>query len=51
MTNGVVVIPQEKVEQVIEMLPGIVEADERVKEDVVKGMTVHEAFKKHRGQG
>jgi regulator of RNase E activity RraA len=47
--NGVVVIPQEKVLEVISMLPGLVEADERVKEDVGKGMTVQEAFKKHRG--
>jgi regulator of RNase E activity RraA len=48
-TNGVVVIPQSKVAKVIEMLPGLVGADDRVKEDVARGVTVQEAFKKHRG--
>jgi len=47
--NGVVVIPQGKVAKVIEMLPGLVAADDRVKEDVSKGMAVREAFLKHRG--
>lgn len=47
--NGVVVIPQEQVAEVIKLLPHLVEADERVKEDVKEGMTVQEAFKKHRG--
>jgi regulator of RNase E activity RraA len=47
--NGVIVIPQDKVGDVISMLPALVEADDRVKEDVKKGMTVQEAFKKHRG--
>jgi len=31
------------------MLPGLVGADDRVKEDVARGVTVQEAFKKHRG--
>lgn len=48
--NGVIVIPLEKVDQVIEMLPRLMEADDKVKEDVAKGMTVQEAFKKHRGR-
>ena len=47
--NGVVIIPQNLVTKVIEMLPDLMEADDRVKEDVAKGMTVQEAFKKHRG--
>lgn len=47
--NGVVVIPQDKVAEVISMLPALIEADDRVKEEVRKGMTVQEAFKKHRG--
>lgn len=47
--NGVVVIPQDKVDNVISMLPALIEADDRVKEDVKKGLTVQEAFKKHRG--
>ncbi len=48
-TNGVVIIPQSKVAKVIEMLPGLVGADDRVKEVVATGVTVQEAFKKHRG--
>jgi hypothetical protein len=49
--NGVVIIPQEKVLEVIDMLPKLMEADDKVKEDVAKGMTVKEAFKLHRGWG
>jgi hypothetical protein len=45
-----VIIPQGKVAKVIEMLPGLVGADDRVKEDVTQGVIVQEAFKKHRGQ-
>ncbi|KAH8599622.1 ribonuclease E inhibitor RraA/Dimethylmenaquinone methyltransferase [Bisporella sp. PMI_857] len=48
-SNGVIIIPQDKVAEVVEMLPRLVEADDRVKEDVLKGITVQEAFKKHRG--
>lgn len=44
------IIPQGKVAKVIEMLPGLVGADDRVKEDVTQGVIVQEAFKKHRGQ-
>lgn len=46
--NGVVVIPQDKVSAVLELLPKLTSADDKVKEDVLKGMTVHEAFKLHR---
>lgn len=46
--NGVIVIPKEKVGDVVEMLPKLVQADDRVKEEVKNGMTVKEAFKKHR---
>jgi len=49
-TNGVVIIPRDKISDVLEMLPLLVEADDRVKADVLEGMTVQEAFKKHRGQ-
>lgn len=49
VTNGVVIIPREHIDEVVSMLPGLVEADDRVKEDVSKGMTVEEAFQKHRG--
>ena len=48
-TNGVVVIPQDRVAEVVLILPGLVEADDRVKMDVSKGVSVQEAFKKHRG--
>lgn len=47
-TNGVIVIPQDRVADVVDLLPQLVEADDRVKEDVLKGMTVTDAFKKHR---
>jgi regulator of RNase E activity RraA len=46
--NGVVVIPQDKVSAVLELLPKLTSADDKVKEDVLKGMTVFEAFKIHR---
>ncbi|KAI5467761.1 ribonuclease E inhibitor RraA/Dimethylmenaquinone methyltransferase [Mariannaea sp. PMI_226] len=46
--NGVVVIPKDKVSAVLELLPKITAADEKVKEDVLKGATVFEAFKRHR---
>lgn len=47
--NGVIIIPKDKVSELVSMLPGLVEADDRVKEDVEKGMAVQEAFKRHRG--
>ena len=48
-TNGVVIIPQDKVTQVLELLPKLIAADEKVKNDVLKGETVYAAFKLHRG--
>ncbi|EGR46878.1 uncharacterized protein TRIREDRAFT_65480 [Trichoderma reesei QM6a] len=47
--NGVVIIPRDKVDQVLDLLPGLVAADIKVKEDVARGMPVYEAFKLHRG--
>lgn len=47
--EGVVVIPQDLVEQVIELMPQLVEADDKVKADVEAGSSVQEAFRKHRG--
>ncbi|ESZ99373.1 putative protein dlpA [Sclerotinia borealis F-4128] len=47
--NGVVIIPHEKIADVISMLPGLVAADDHVKDEVKQGMSVQEAFKKHRG--
>jgi regulator of RNase E activity RraA len=46
--NGVVAIPQGKVDEVLELLPMLVEADEKVMQDVEQGVTVQEAFKRHR---
>ncbi|QSZ34700.1 hypothetical protein DSL72_007555 [Monilinia vaccinii-corymbosi] len=46
--NGIVIIPRAKVADVISILPSLVGADDRVKEEVKKGMSVREAFKKHR---
>lgn len=46
--NGVVVIPQDKVSQVLELLPRLTAADDKVKEDVLKGVSVYDAFKTHR---
>ena len=47
--EGVVVIPQEELDAVIDILPGIVQADENVMKDVKAGVTVREAFARHRG--
>ncbi|OAQ73967.1 menaquinone methyltransferase related to dlpA protein [Pochonia chlamydosporia 170] len=47
--NGVVIIPKDKVDQVLEILPKLIAADDKVKEDVLKGMSVYDAFKLHRG--
>lgn len=46
--NGVVIIPQERLSEVISLLPRMTEADQHVESDVAMGMTVKEAFKKHR---
>ncbi|TFB01154.1 4-hydroxy-4-methyl-2-oxoglutarate aldolase [Trichoderma ghanense] len=47
--NGVVIIPRDKLDEVLDLLPGLVAADIKVKEDVARGMPVYEAFKLHRG--
>lgn len=46
--EGVVVIPKQLVDQVIDLMPKLVAADEKVKNDVEKGSTVAAAFKEHR---
>lgn len=46
--EGVVAIPQDLVDSVLEVLPHLVEADDRVKEDLKNGVSVQEAFAKHR---
>lgn len=47
--NGVVVIPRDKVDAVLELLPQLTSADEKVKRDVQEGVSVREAFRRHRG--
>ncbi|CCF32375.1 DlpA domain-containing protein [Colletotrichum higginsianum] len=46
--NGVVAIPKDKIDQVLELLPKLTAADDKVKEDVLRGVSVHDAFKNHR---
>lgn len=46
--NGVLVIPKERVMEVIDILPTLVEMDDRVKKDVMSGVSVYDAFAKHR---
>ncbi|KAF2130347.1 DlpA domain-containing protein [Dothidotthia symphoricarpi CBS 119687] len=46
--NGVVAVPQDKVEELLELLPKLVGADEKVIADVEQGVSVQEAFKHHR---
>ena len=46
--EGCVVIPRDKVDAVLEMAPKAIKADEKVKEEVEKGMSVKEAFTKFR---
>ena len=47
---GAVCIPAKLLDKVLEMLPRLVSADEKVMKDVEAGMTVKEAFKLHRGK-
>jgi regulator of RNase E activity RraA len=42
--SGVVIIPKAKVDEVLELLPRLVLADDMVKEEVRKGMPVQQAF-------
>ena len=48
--RGPVVIPRENLEIVLDMLPGIKRADDAVVDEVLNGMNVKKAFKKHRGE-
>ncbi|RVX76023.1 hypothetical protein B0A52_00380 [Exophiala mesophila] len=47
--EGAVVIPQQLLDETISLMPTLVAADDKVKEAVVQGLTVAEAFKKFRG--
>jgi regulator of RNase E activity RraA len=46
--NGVVAVPQGMVDKLLELLPKLVGADEKVIKEVEAGVSVQEAFKKHR---
>ncbi|GAB7339978.1 hypothetical protein MBLNU457_6490t1 [Dothideomycetes sp. NU457] len=48
--NGVVCIPHDLAEKVIELIPSQVEADEKVARDIQQGRTVAEAMKEHRSK-
>ncbi|KAL1973354.1 hypothetical protein VTN31DRAFT_5989 [Thermomyces dupontii] len=46
--EGVVAIPKELLDDVLDLIPKLVAQDEKVKADVEKGVPVFEAMKKHR---
>lgn len=46
---GVVVIPAGLLEEVVDMLPGITEANAKAMEDVRNGKSIYDSFTKHRG--
>ncbi|OAL52372.1 DlpA domain-containing protein [Pyrenochaeta sp. DS3sAY3a] len=48
--NGAVAVPQGRVDDLLELLPKLVGADEKVIADVEQGVSVQEAFKRHRSQ-
>ena len=47
--DGVVVIPRDLLDAVLDLTPKLTRADEKVMADVKAGGTVCEAFKAHRG--
>jgi regulator of RNase E activity RraA len=47
--KGIVVIPNEKLAEVAELLPGLKEADDAVLRDVRDGVDLKKAFQRHRG--
>lgn len=46
--RGIVVIPQEKLEEAYKLLPGLKKADDGVLQELLAGVSVTEAFAKHR---
>lgn len=48
--EGIVVIPAGLLDEVLGLMPKLVEADDKVMADVDKGVSVFEAFQKHRGR-
>jgi len=47
--RGCVVIPRRKLEELVNMLPGLKEADDKCVADVQAGVDVNETFRRHRG--
>ena len=47
--EGTVVIPRDLLKDTLDLMPKLVSADDKVKEAVMDGMSVVEAFKKFRG--
>lgn len=48
--DGVVVLPSDLAEKVLDLIPGIASADEKAAEAIRGGMSVEEAFKTFRGK-
>lgn len=48
--DGVVCLPKDLAEKALELIPGIVEADQKVAADLRNGRVLHEAFAAHRGK-
>jgi regulator of RNase E activity RraA len=46
--EGVVAIPRDQLDQVLDLMPKLVAMDDRVKEAVAQGQEVADAFKKFR---
>lgn len=47
---GAVCIPAKLLDKVLELLPRLAAADEKVLKDVKEGVEVSDAFKRHRGK-
>ncbi|OQO13502.1 hypothetical protein B0A48_01731 [Cryoendolithus antarcticus] len=47
--RGITIVPADKLEDVMKLLPGLKEADDNVLKDVNAGIDLTEAFKRHRG--
>jgi hypothetical protein len=50
VSKAIVCIPLKLLSRVLEILPKLVAADEKVMKDVEEGVSVQEAFKRHRGK-
>ena len=48
--NGVVCLPEEMAEQVLDLIPGIAVADEKCAEGIRAGRSVEEMFREFRGR-